>query len=73
MQLARDKPERMRYQLFKQADGVSFVHVSAFGNPDGNPLTQLEVKAFTAGIKDGCAEQPVTVELQQVGRYDHLA
>jgi hypothetical protein len=73
-QLARDKPERMRYQVFKQADGVSFVHVSAFDNPDGNPLTQLEAfKAFTAGIKDRCTEQPVTVELQQVGRYDHLA
>jgi hypothetical protein len=74
VQLARDKPAGMRYQVFKQADGVSFVHLSAFDNPAGNPLTQLEsFKAFTAGIKDRCVEMPVTMELQQVGRYDHLA
>ena len=74
VQLAQDKPSGMRYQVFKQADGVSFVHLSAFDAADGNPLTKLDAfKAFTAGIKDRCEEQPVTVELQQVGRYDHLA
>jgi quinol monooxygenase YgiN len=74
VQLARDKPAGMRYQVFKQADGVSFVHLSAFDNPAGNPLTQLEsFKAFTAAIKERCVELPVTMELQQVGRYDHLA
>ena len=74
VQLARDKPTGMRYQVFKQADGVSFVHMSAFDDPDGNPLTKLDAfKAFTAGIKDRCDEMPSTVELQQVGRFDHLA
>ena len=74
VQLARDKLSGMRYQVFKQPDGVSFVHLSAFDNPDGNPLTQLDAfKAFTAGIKDRCVEPPVPVELQQLGRYDHLA
>ena len=74
VQLARDKPAGVRYQVFKQADGVSFVHLSAFDNPDGNPLTQLDAfKAFTAGIKERCVEPPVPVELQQLGRYDHLA
>lgn len=74
VQLAQGKPDGMRYQVFKQPDGVSFVHISTFDNADGNPLTKLDAfKAFTAGIKDRCEEQPVTVELQQVGRYDHLA
>ena len=74
VQLARDKLSGMRYQVFKQADGVSFVHVSAFDSSQPNPLTQLEAfKAFAAGIKDRCEELPVTVELEQVGRYDHLA
>ena len=51
-----------------------FVHMSAFDNPDINPLTQLDAfKAFTAGIKDRCVEMPESVELQQVGRFDHLA
>ena len=74
VQLARDKPSGMRYQVFKQTDGVSFVHLSAFDSPEGNPLTQLEAfKSFVAGIKDRCVQLPVTVELQQLGRYDHLA
>jgi quinol monooxygenase YgiN len=74
VQLAREKPAGMRYQVFKQADGVSFVHVSAFDDPAGNPLAQLEAfKAFTASIDERCVEPPVAVELQQVGRYDHLA
>jgi hypothetical protein len=75
-QLARDKPAGMRYNVFKQPDGVSFVHIgsSLAGGPDGNPLVKLEAfKAFTAGIKDRCEEQPVTVELQQLGVYDSLA
>ena len=74
VQVAREKPAGMRYQVFKQDDGVTFVHVSAFDDADANPLTQLDAfKAFTAGIKDRCVEQPVVMELQQVGRYDHLA
>jgi len=74
VQLARDKPSGMRYQVFKQPDGVSFVHLSAFDNPDGTPLTKLDAfKAFTAGIKERCVEQPTTQELQQVGRFDQLA
>ena len=75
VQLARDRPAGMRYQVFKQPDGVSFVHLSAFDNPEqGNPLTQLDAfKAFTAGIKERCEEPPASVELQQVGRFDHLA
>ncbi|MDP3673122.1 MAG: hypothetical protein Q8R69_25940 [Telluria sp.] len=74
VQLARDKPAGMRYQVFKQPDGVSFVHLSKFDDPDVNPLTRLDAfKAFTAGIKERCEEPPVAVELQQVGRFDQLA
>lgn len=73
VQIAREKPAGMSYQVFRQTDGVSFVHVSSFDNAVGNPLTQLDAfKAFTAGIKDRCVEPPATVELQQIGRYDHL-
>lgn len=28
---------------------------------------------YKPGIKDRCVEMPVTVELQQVGRFDRLA
>jgi len=74
VQLARDKPAGMRYQVFRQPDGVSFVHLSAFDNAQGNPLARLDAfKAFTAGIKERCEELPATVELQQMGRFDQLA
>lgn len=72
-QLERDQPEGLRYQVFKQADGVSFVHVSAFDTPDGNPLAKLQAfKHFAAGVQDRCEEGPTTSELQPIGRYDYL-
>lgn len=72
-QLERDQPEGLRYQVFKQADGVSFVHVSAFDTPDGNPLTKLQAfKHFASGVQDRCEEGPTTTELQPIGRYDYL-
>jgi hypothetical protein len=72
-QLDRDQPEGLRYQVFKQADGVSFVHVSAFDAPSGNPLSKLEAfRHFTAGVQARCEEGPVTTELEPIGRYDYL-
>jgi hypothetical protein len=72
-QLERDQPEGLRYQVFKQADGVSFVHVSAFEASEGNPLTKLQAfKHFAAGVQERCEEGPTTSELQPIGRYDYL-
>ena len=74
-QLHRDQPEGLRYQVFKQADGVSFVHVSAFDgeNGSGNPLTKLAAfKEFASGVQDRCEEPPVTTEIQPIGQYDYL-
>ncbi len=72
-QLDRDQPEGLRYQVFKQADGLSFVHVSAFDTADGNPLTKLAAfKNFASGVHDRCDEPPTTSELHPIGRYDFL-
>jgi hypothetical protein len=72
-QLARDKPAGLRYQSFKLADGVSFVHVASSLGAE-SPLQKLEAfKAFTAGIKDRCVEQPVAVELEPIGAFDVLS
>ena len=72
-QLERDQPEGLRYQVFKQADGVSFVHVSACDTPDANPLIKLQAfKHFAAGVQERCEEGPITTELQPIGRYDYL-
>jgi hypothetical protein len=71
-ELKRTKPAGLRYASFKLADGVSFVHIATIDTADGsNPLTQTAAfKAFQAGIKDRCDEQPVASELSEVGAYE---
>jgi hypothetical protein len=71
-QLVRDKPPGVRYQVFKMADGLSFVHL-ATSEADVNPVTLLEAfKRYAAAIKERCDELPVPVQLQMVGEYDSL-
>jgi hypothetical protein len=68
-ELAQSAPEGIRYGAFKQADGVSFVHV-AFIDAPANPLQALAAfKAFTANIADRCDDPPVTSELTAVGAF----
>jgi hypothetical protein len=70
-ELARSRPAGLRYQSFKLADGVSFVHVASVDTADGtNPLVALDAfKSFTKDIKDRCTEPPVTTELTLVGSF----
>ena len=70
--LDKTKPNGVQYSSYKLADGVSFVHVASYEMEDGNnPLTSIpEFKAFTAGVKDRCDEQPVTTEMTVVGSYN---
>ena len=68
-ELERTKPEGLRYGAFKQADGVSFVHV-AFMTAEKNPLEGVAAfKAFTSGVKERCDESPVTAELTELGLF----
>jgi hypothetical protein len=74
-QLADERPEGVRYAVFKLDDGVSFVHIAASEAEKGrNPLTELSAfKAFTADIRDRCAEPPSTTDLREmVGSYRFL-
>ena len=73
-ELHRTKPADLRYASFKLGDGVSFVHIALIETADdSNPLTQSAAfKAFVAGIKDRCDEQPVTSELTEIGSYGFL-
>jgi len=70
-QLKREQPSGLRYASFKQADGLSFVHLVSLETPDGsNPLGELQAfKEFTAQIKDRCDEPPVAADLTEVGSY----
>jgi hypothetical protein len=68
-ELARSAPAGLRYAAYKQADGVSFVHVALVA-AEKNPLDSIAAfKAFTAGVKERCDELPATVELTEVGSF----
>ena len=51
-QLARERPDGLRYFSFKQPDGVSFVHVAMDERADGtSALGKLAAfKEFVAGV-----------------------
>ena len=68
-ELARKKPDGIRYGAFKRADGVSFVHV-ALVTAEVNPLDGIAAfKAFSERIKERCDEPPEVVDLTPVGSY----
>jgi hypothetical protein len=73
-QLARERPDGVRYASFKQGDGVSFVHVVSIETADGsNPLQALDAfKRFTETVRERCAAPPVTTELEAIGAYRML-
>jgi hypothetical protein len=70
-ELQKSGPEGLRYASFKLSDGVSFVHIVSIETADGtNPLAQSAAfKSFQAGIKDRCEEQPVAIDLTEIGSY----
>ena len=70
-ELKQTTPDGIRYATFKQADGVSFVHIASIETEDGNnPLGESQAfKAFQAEIKDRCEEPPVAVDLHEIGSY----
>ena len=69
--LREAKPAGLRYATFRLEDGVSFVHIVSHQEADGsNALTSLPAfKAFSAGVRERCAEPPVRVELTEIGAY----
>ena len=67
-ELARSRPDGLRYATFKLEDGVSFVHFAVHGAE--NPLQQVEAfHRFQEGIRDRCAEPPVVAQLEEIGSY----
>ncbi len=74
-QLAREKPTGLQYAAFKEADGVSFVHVAVDEAPDGtSTLGKLSAfKEFTAGIDDRAETPRVRTALEMIGSYSSSA
>jgi hypothetical protein len=69
-QLAVARPQGLRYQSVKLADGVSFMHVATVQARDASPLPALPAfRDFVAGIRDRCVEPPSTSEVEVLGTY----
>jgi len=69
--LSRMRPQGLRYATFRLDDGLGYLHLVAHDEADGrNALTALpEFQAFVAGIRERCAQLPVTTVLTEVGSY----
>lgn len=70
-ELAEARPVGVRYETYRLADGVSFVHIATITTDDGsNPLTTLPAfVAFTKAIGERCAVPPALSQANKVGGY----
>jgi hypothetical protein len=72
-ELRAGAPAGVRYATFRLADGVTFIHLAMFENPDINPIAPLAAfKAFQKDLKERCVEPPVVTELSPVGSYSAI-
>jgi hypothetical protein len=68
-ELAKERPEGLRYATFRLDDGVSFVHVALLEG-EVNPLsTSAAFGEFQADIGTRLAEGPVPTDATVVGSY----
>jgi hypothetical protein len=70
--LEQRQPAGFTYKVFLLEDGVSFIHVVIEHEDVANPDSLNDVpafQAFTAGIADRCAVQPVASAASVVGGY----
>lgn len=63
-------PEGLRYETYRHADGVTFVHMATVTNPEKDWINALpSFKAFQAQLKERCVEPPVISELNAFESY----
>jgi hypothetical protein len=64
------RPDGLRYEAFKLADGVSFVHLVSHDKPGYGPVPPLPaLTAFHAGLHERCEQSPVRTELTKLGSW----
>ena len=69
-ELRETQPDGIRYETFRLADGVSFVHFATERGDGPNPLPQLPAfQRFQEGIRERCDEPPVVTELSEIGSF----
>ena len=69
-ELARERPEGLRYGTFRLDDGVSFVHVVDEEGDGGKVQVSEAFQRFTASlVEDRCADTPQLHQMTLVGSY----
>ncbi|HEV7495546.1 MAG TPA: hypothetical protein VGO10_17360 [Baekduia sp.] len=72
-ELAELRPDGLRYEAFKLADGVSFIHLVSHDKPGHGPVPHLHaLKAFHTGLHERCDQRPARTELTGFGTYHPL-
>ena len=63
-----DEPGTLRYESFREEDGVSYVHVMAFADDAAEEahMQSQHKKDFVAAIYGKCEVQPVYTDLKMV-------
>jgi hypothetical protein len=71
-ELARVRPENVRYTALVLDDGVSFTHIVEVR--DGvNPIPELaSFKRYTEAVLERCQEPPVVNQAREIGAYEGL-
>jgi quinol monooxygenase YgiN len=63
-----DEPGTLRYESFREADGVSYVHVMGFADDAAEQAHEqtAHAKQFMAELYPRCEAQPVFTDLKMV-------
>ena len=68
-ELAATRPEGLRYEVLRLADGVSYVHHATLAVA-ANPLLALaSFKRFSAEIASRCEVPPASSGAREIGRF----
>ena len=64
------EPRDLRYVAYREADGVTFVHLATITSPEKDWINALPAfKAFQAQLRERCVEPPVVSELDALESY----
>jgi quinol monooxygenase YgiN len=63
-----DEPGTLRYESFRQADGVSYLHLMSFADDDAEREHHASehMKRFLAELSPKCEAQPAFADLKMV-------
>ena len=71
-ELAKEKPEGLRYASFRLADGVTFVHVGTMADDGGALARSQAFQEFQREFGQRAVGKPVASDATMIGSYGFL-